>query len=308
MSCPGATSPINIDTTLKTTEICNLYCSYTHNYNDSTCVVTHYPSFLEINYESNVAKSHVTLNNDEYNATKIRIYSPSVHTYNGQKADMEMMIIHHGFGKQKLIVSIPFVQTTTGSNNTGSTGIGSNIMSDIIQQLSGIINTNVANDSHILNVNNFNMNNFIPKTPYYFYIGKSFFSECDGDYYYIVFDKTKSAISLSLRVIQLLQQMITPLNVPLQKNTFYLNDKGPNTSKKDLSDDIYIDCKPTGEDGQILYEEGAPKSNIKNMGDEIPGQKLANDIMSSPYAGILIFVGIGIVLSIVGSKIFKKRI
>jgi carbonic anhydrase len=302
MSCPEATSPINIDTTLSNIEKCNLYCSYSFNYNDSTCIVKHYPTFLEIAYETNVSKSHVTLNNDEYNASTIRIYSPSIHTYNGVKADAEMIIIHHGFSRQKLIVSIPFVQTTNGS-----TGIGSNIMNDIIQQLSGVINTTVSNDTQILNVNNFNLNNFVPKTPYYFYVGKSFFSECDGTYYYIVFDKTSSAISMPYRIVQLLQQMITPANIPIQQNTFYLNDKGPNKNKGDLSDDIYIDCRPTGEDGKILYEENsATASNIANMGDEIPGKQLADQILNSPYAGLLIFIGVGVVLTIVGSKIFKK--
>ena len=60
--------------------------------------------------------------------------------------------------------------------------------------------------------------------PYYFYIGKSFFSECDGDYYYIIFDKTKSAISMPYRIVQLLQQMINPSSIPIQNNTFYYND------------------------------------------------------------------------------------
>ena len=103
MSCPNSDSPINISTTANVLS-CEVFCSYMHQYKDSSCTATYYPDHIKLSYDATTTAA-VTFNNEGYNVREVNIYAPSVHMYNGISADAEMLIIHDGAGK-KLIVSI----------------------------------------------------------------------------------------------------------------------------------------------------------------------------------------------------------
>ena len=93
------TSPINIDMNTSVPS-CNILCSYKYDYNDSKCVVSiNSLGYLEIKYDlkRDGTEAQSSLNRDNYNIADIRIYQPSIHTYDGKKTDVEL-IIHHGVG------------------------------------------------------------------------------------------------------------------------------------------------------------------------------------------------------------------
>ena len=50
---------------------------------------------------------------------EIRIYTPSLHTYDGVRAEAEMIIVHSGFGKN-LLVCIP-MKSSDGTGSGAST-------------------------------------------------------------------------------------------------------------------------------------------------------------------------------------------
>jgi hypothetical protein len=51
-------------------------------------------------------------------------------------------------------------------------------------------------------------------------------------------------------------------------------------------DEIYIECNPTGEDGEILYQTPSP------MGSEIGGALSMDNLIHNPYLNVAIGIGL----------------
>ena len=278
MSCPNSDSPINISTTANVLS-CEVFCSYMHQYKDSACTATYYPDHIKLSYDATTSAA-VTFNNEGYNVREVNIYAPSLHTYNGSSADAEMLIIHDGAGK-KLIVSVPLVQ----SNNVATSG---KILDDIIAKFSSTVDKTKTNDSQLINVQNYNMENFIPTSPYYFYMGGAPFSPCDGQYNYVVFDKTKSPMTIGGDTLKTLTGLIQPSGInAVSRSDYYYNSSGPNVKPGFNKDEIYIECNPTGEDGEILYQTPSP-----TMGSDIGGALSMDNLMHNPYLNVAIGIGL----------------
>ena len=92
MSCPNATAPIDISMS-KITGKCDLKCSYSFNYNNSSCVATNRGDYISILYDKSTAPP-VLYNATGYDVQEIRLYAPSLHSYNDSKTDGELIIIH----------------------------------------------------------------------------------------------------------------------------------------------------------------------------------------------------------------------
>lgn len=286
MSCPNSDSPINISTTANVLS-CQVFCSYMHQYKDSACTATYFPDHIKLSYDATTSAA-VTFNNEGYNVREINIYAPSIHMYNGSSADAEMLIIHDGAGK-KLIVSIPLVQSN-------STTKSAKILDDIITNFSSTVDKTKTNDSQLINVQNYNMENFIPNSPYYFYMGGAPFSPCDGQYSFVVFDKTKSPVTIGSNTLTTLTGLIQPSGITaVSRSDYYYNSSGPNVKPgSGNQDEIYIECNPTGEDGEILYQ--TPPMSSVNL-----GALSIDNLMHNPYLNVAIGVGLSyMALKIVG--------
>lgn len=277
MSCPNSDSPINISTTANVLS-CEVFCSYMHQYKDSACTATYYPDHIKLSYDATTSAA-VTFNNEGYNVREVNIYAPSLHKYNGSSADAEMLIIHDGAGK-KLIVSIPLVQSNSATTASAI------ILDDIIGKFSSTVDKTKTNDSQLINVQNYNMENFIPSSPYYFYMGGAPFSPCDGQYNYVVFDKTKSPVSIGGDALKTLTGLIQPSGITaVSRSDYYYNSSGPNVKPGSNKDEIYIECNPTGEDGEILYQTPPPNSDALNA-------LSMDNIMHNPYLNVVIGIGL----------------
>jgi carbonic anhydrase len=279
MSCPNSDSPINISTTANVLS-CEIFCEYMHQYKDSACTVTQFPNYLKLSYDATTSAA-VTFNKEGYNVREINIYAPSIHTYNGSTADAEMLIIHDGAGK-KLIVSLPLVQ----SNGTASSA---KILDEIITKYSSTFDKTKTNDSQLVNVSNYNLENFVPSAPYYFYMGGAPFSPCDGQYSFLVFDKTKSPVTINSATLAKLTGMIAPSGIKaVTRSDYYYNTSGPNVKPGSggNKDEIYIECNPTGEDGEILYQTPPP-----TFTPDMSALSMDN-IMKNPYLNVVIGVGL----------------
>ena len=278
MSCPNSDSPINISTTANVLS-CEVFCSYMHQYKDSACTATYYSDHIKLSYDATTSAA-VTFNNEGYNVREVNIYAPSIHAYNGSSADAEMLIIHDGAGK-KLIVSVPLVQ----SNNVTASA---KILDDIIGKFSSTVDKTKTNDSQLINVQNYNMENFIPNSPYYFYMGGAPFSPCDGQYNFVVFDMTKSPVSIGGDALKTLTGMIQPSGITaVSRSDYYYNSSGPNVKPGFNKDEIYIECNPTGEDGEILFQTPPP-----TMGSDIGGALSMDNLMHNPYLNVAIGIGL----------------
>jgi carbonic anhydrase len=250
-----------------------------HQYKDSACTATYYPDHIKLSYDATTSAA-VTFNNEGYNVREVNIYAPSLHAYNGSSADAEMLIIHDGAGK-KLIVSVPLVQ----SNNVAASA---KILDDIIGKFSSTVDKTKTNDSQLINVQNYNMENFIPSSPYYFYMGGAPFSPCDGQYNFVVFDKTKSPVTIGSDTLKTLTGLIQPSGInAVSRSDYYYNSSGPNVKPGFNKDEIYIECNPTGEDGEILFQTPPP-----TMGSDIGGALSVDNLMHNPYLNVVIGIGL----------------
>ena len=104
MACSSSTAPINIAKD-EIDDDCYLKCFYKYNYPASPATtITNNGNYLSLSYD----KVKVNYNNNELITGDIRLYTPSLHTFDGISADAEMVISHMDAGIS-LLVCIPIV-------------------------------------------------------------------------------------------------------------------------------------------------------------------------------------------------------
>jgi len=260
MTCESATAPINIiDASAKD---CKGKCDYSFFYQNTSGYVKNYNNqYLLVNIQDNTIS---TFNSKSYQIEEIRIYSPSLHTYGGTKADGEFLIIHKNInGPDKLIVSIPLIK---GGNITQS--------SNDIKNMINIAAQSGVNQSSELNGMTINLNDYIPRTIYYFYRGTLPYSCGSGVLVnYVVFSKNirNSPINIPEDILKKLNNIIKKQNVEIKPTPDeFGKSKGPpsmsgSSSGTSSGGDIYIDCQPVGEEGELLVN--TPKTSI--FGDSL---------------------------------------
>jgi hypothetical protein len=261
---------------------------------------------LKINYDlkSDGTVSQAFLNKKKYNVSGIQIFQPSKNTYKGSRADIEIVIRHEGDNKEQLLVSIPFIVSagSSVSSNLKSGGLVlDNIINEFIKQSAG--RTFNSNEGYQVNINNFNLNNFIPNTPYYFfYINTATCKQSN-----IVFDMLKSGQTISQTAVDklnkaLFSNRITSSYPAITTQTLYINSNGPNFQGKASDDKIYIDCQPTGEEGKELYKE------TKDIGKDSreQGIKLITALMESGSVQFILAIVLGIIVIGVGKRAFNR--
>jgi len=319
--CENATAPINLNP-FNVKNDCSLKCSYKYDYSKSNCVVYNKGNYLNIKYDQGLDYS-AFYNNLGLMINEIRIYKPSIHTYanysgsEGNNTIGEILISHTGSGIN-MIVSIPITIDKISDNAMPSEA------KDNLQKIIEMTAEQApkAGETAIFNVDNFTLNNFIPKTKYYVYKGTLPYDACSGSYNYVLFDPNDAGVVISNDTRQILDKILTNntiafdvtnnVNIPDMSNVL-VNTKGPIGPGSDVNgdgvadDDIYIDCRPTGEDGKILYEEDInfivdAESKMKNKLSGLEGhltfiKKLEN--------GPVLYIIIGLIIAYVIIKLTK---
>jgi carbonic anhydrase len=302
--------PVSIDTDT-ISKNCNLYCDYKYYYNDSSCVVTNTGSMLKIKYDlkSDGTVPQAFLNKNKYNVSEIQIYQPSRNIYKNIRADIEFVIIHEGSNNAELVVSIPFrVSSTAPTSSSGSAvKAGSivldNIINDFKTQTAG--SPPNPNQSYQLTINNFNLNNFIPNTPYYFYnIDTTTCKQAN-----IAFDLLKSGQLISRTAIDKLNSMLTTVTQTrvgsypaITEQTIYVNSNGPNYQGTATDDKIYIDCQPTGQEGKELYKKTIDIGSESRQ----QGLELINKFMNSGSVQFILAIALGLIVLGLGKRAFTR--
>ena len=124
MACSTSNSPVDISPANLVAgpdseySVCAEKCAYRYDYPDSTCNVTNEGEYLKIRYtRGNSAPVHY--NSFALEVEELRLYTPSLHTYDGQHAAAELVIVHRGAG-QALLACIPIVTSTSSVVLTAS--------------------------------------------------------------------------------------------------------------------------------------------------------------------------------------------
>ena len=254
MSCSDATAPIDISRE-NVVGKCDLKCEFTFHYNDSACIATNRGDYISLSYDTS-SSPPVTYNSSSYDVKEVRIYSPSLHSFNGTKVDGEFIIIHNSAsGSNPLFVCIPIK-----SSNSAETS--SKNLTNIIQTVAS--NAPAQDEKTTVAISRFNLNAFVPRKPFFSYTGTEPFQPCSlGKNEYIVYN-TDTAIGLAERVLGALQKVIQENSYDIKPSPgLFFNAKGP--SNRAGSGQIYIDCQPVGESEEqdiIVTDSGSSGESI----------------------------------------------
>lgn len=285
MSCSNGTAPVNIVNNPEF--ICDLKCEYGFKYPLTGLNISNRGEYLSLKTDSSNSPP-VTYNANKYEVTDMRIYQPSLHSYNGKKADAEVIILHNNVSSQgNLLVCVPIL-VGTSSSNVDSLSLFDTIISEVAKT------ANSPGSKTTVNIPTFSIEKFIPKKPYYSYTGTLPYSPCNGEYDYVVFSKDNAAsLSMSPTAYTSLQQIITANGSSVNKNTngVFFNKNGPTTLTGAVNDgDFYMACSPTESEGETLV---SLEKNTEQMFNAQPIKNLfKNNIILQILTGILIMLAI----------------
>jgi carbonic anhydrase len=281
MSCSNATAPIDIskDNVLGK---CDLKCEFSYHYNDSSCVATNRGDYISLTYDTSTTPP-VTYNSSSYDVKEIRIYSPSLHSFNGTKADGEFIIIHNTYaGANPLLVCIPIKTSNTGEPS-------SKYLSSIIRTVAN--NAPTTDEQTTVNISNFNLNAFVPKKPFFSYTGTEPYQPCnEAKNEYIVF-ASETAIGIPDIMLNALKKVIAENVYDIKPSPgLFFNEKGP--SNKFSSSQIYIDCQPVGESEEEEVIVTGSDSSSSSSTETLTTENIMDNTYFQMFLGALVFVAI----------------
>lgn len=308
-------SPIDFTSGTAYTQ-CSDTCKFTFKYSDSSCTVRKFTIFdqqcLLASYDTGNSSTNVVYNGISYVPTACLIFNGSFHTYDKETSPGEVVILHQGSGgagagKMLLVcISISVSDTSTLSES-------GEIIDQIIKTVPKTQVSKSDESSSPFGVKGlYNLSQIIPENaPYYTYIGNAFYSTRSEAINYVVFTQG-NVCKISRDALTHLNDIVKKNKAPttsMPVNTASLNSIGANGSS---SNQIYIECKPTGDDGVILY-----KKSLKGDGSGADGV-LDEEALSSPSSDIfenktfLSFIGLFCTILFFGLifylfKIFRDR-
>ena len=211
MSCKLSTAPINLSSGMNNPG--GEQTNFSYDYGLASCTVTNKGTYLDIDCFDG-------LNKVEYDdigfldVIGVRLYSPSLNTYDGFKADAELIITHSGGGKN-FYICIPV-------NNSEKSGSSANWFAQILQY-----SPYNKKEKKSINVSNFSLNSVIPRAPYYIYDKGTFDWGCNAADKMLIYHKNE-AINMKSKEYKKLRRIIKSasynVNSALEYVTF--NKKG----------------------------------------------------------------------------------
>lgn len=313
MSCENATSPIDIKNNNNILN-CKGKCNLNVYYNKSHIISTNKKNYIlldlakqsstVLNYSSNTVGASCNTQGGEYIINEIRIFRPSLHTYNGEHADAEILIDHKNtMGGNDLLICLPV------TSKSGTQPNATKQLERIIDFMKKVGNN--PGEGGNINDMNLNLNDFIPKKGFYTYSGTMPFLPCKKCVIFIVWDLNDAAINLDLDKLKDLNSIINKkkFNIqPFSKNLgLAYNSSGPTIkSKSGLEDDIWIDCQPTGNEGEIIsnYKKDNSIINSKDYIKDI-NKFISGDVFKILIGIFLVFISYYF-FGLIKNKIFKS--
>jgi len=295
-------SPIDISDTHSLGK-CVDKCDYSFKYQNSSIPISNKGDYLSIRYDDSTEAS-VSFNSKKYKVSDIRIYSPSLHTYNGNKMLAEILIIHTPIlGGNQLFISIPIMDNDTVNP-------GSSMISAILKH--GLANVPAdGNETRLDNIKNFTLNTIVPKKQYYYYSGVNFLEQpCSSSVDIICYLPYTANIGISSNLLTNLSNRIKPSDISPKEYTagstprLYFNEQGATKlGAEGEGDDVVLECQP--------YEDtGEPTETTDYVVDTNPSTLNPSDIFNSSWfqviAGSLVFFIIICVLNLIFG-IFQKN-
>lgn len=284
VKCSNATAPINIVSNLADT--CDLKCSYTKNYTTTTVSAENKGEYIRYTFDT-ANTPPVTFNAEQYNVSDMKLYQPSLHEYGGVKCDGEILITHTNVTQNtSLIVSVPIM----------GTGTSEGVMDALINQVATRANSDGG--AATVGIPSFSLSNLVPTAPFYNYAGTFPVFPCISNVDYVVFNKD-NAINIMSATLLNLKRIITPQTYTTHTNPngLFYNKSGASSGTGE--EDIYIECNPTGADGNVLVPQSGTTTSSSDTVD-------VTALLTSPWVTGLLGVFIFFFILKLVSKFFNK--
>ena len=208
---------------------CNLKCSFSSKYEVSNSSATNNDIYVSVTYDKQ-SMPPVVFNYQKYNVSSVKIYSPSLHLYDGAKVQAEIIIEHQPVTSgSALNVCVPIVQSSDNSK-------AGQVVSQIIEKVAA--NAPSKGNTTKLNLSGFTLQNIIPNKPYFNYTNQEGVN-------HILFSKL-DAIPVNQNLLTSLSKLIKPYQLTIPETKLFFNSDGPNTKNDLAKQGIYISCNPTG--------------------------------------------------------------
>ena len=171
MAC---SAPINIDTNHPVKTISGLFnCVYDATLiSGSTVTLSKDLRHLSVKVTSNGTSKVSFYNSGTYTPSEIRIYKPSLHTFNGVHAEAELLIVHSSSSNSGLIVSVPIAMNGSKGSELNTIIAAANTLNPGTLAMTASAPIPSAVD----------VNDFIPSKPFYVYNGTLPYESCGGNY------------------------------------------------------------------------------------------------------------------------------
>ena len=254
MACSGDKAPIELDTSYKSNK-CDVTCRFQFSYGTSTCKVTPQGDFLEYKYDgiTNVT-FNATDDTSKYTVDHIRIYAPPLTQYTiggaSSAAVAEMFIYHtNQMTGENLLLCIPIAEGGGVSRSS--------------QTFSSIIAPTIENNGEEQSINapNFSLDAFVPLTDFYQYKGNVPYSATGGSTCVyktanIIVFPADGKVNMSSDTLSVLKSLVTPVSVGTHQTSeavkLRYNESGTTNNEGAVGDDIYIECNPVDDDGNVV--------------------------------------------------------
>jgi hypothetical protein len=235
---------------------CQERCAFSYKYNISTqCIASNHDTSISLTYDNGTTPP-VLFNNIQYNVYQIDIVTPSYHDFNGTQSEAEMIITHTSTDTASpLYVCIPISAQASNKNAT---------FNEILQDVLSVPLIQKSTPVAVTSLSDYNISAWIPKRPYFFYVSQSMEAN-------VVVFPIADGLYMDTDSLEGLSQLLQPITdsdfiLPSENNYLFYNPSGPSPFQNGISDQIYIDCSPTGnslETEDVVFEKG--NTNTSNM-------------------------------------------
>ena len=196
-------SPINIDK--NETQICDLLCQINLLYNPSNCILT-VKNRTPIIYFSDGSYLKHQATNDILSLKAMTIHTPSLHSMNGRKYDMEI-VLYHKFAGGLSNKSQNFIEGGTAVSLLFEKGSDHGKINNFLNTFIYKIPTDVDNMEKNVDIKvdkDWGANMLLPELKSYFYYEGSLpFPPCEENWKWIVFEEIQGVSSHILDVLNL---------------------------------------------------------------------------------------------------------
>ena len=275
---------------------CNQFCKYAPNYKPTSSMATNQSSYISLSYD-NGSTNAVEYNGQSYTVDQMRLYFPSLHSFNGKRVAGEFLIIHTPvMGGNTLIVSVPILPTGVQSKSAM-------MIAKVVQDVSKKA-PNAGETTQVFP--KLDLSKLLPQAPFFSYTGTLPYQPFNGVVNFVVFNPLNGGFDVDPSVLNHLKGVLSPNNVALvvrekrdyEGNVFY-NSDGPVVQSG--GDNMIIDCQPVDASGEIVVPDngdgdgGGDGSDGSNIDIGAFFKSDTGIILLSILFGILFFAAIAAV-------------